>query len=166
MKKGVVILFLLTVMRSVSAQQFELPGTFLGNVFGATVNTVRYNLEKAGLPYSEELAEGAIAVSEVEFESAEFNSAVFMFNINKLYLVNFFINLADRDEAIERYQEILKGLNMRYGGLLKTEEKHAVTYFQHGKTMQLQWYVQPFSDGDPRFYISLACYSDVLMPTE
>ncbi len=146
--------------------QSEIPGAFFGSVFGASLRTVRFNLEKAGFRYEEEPAEGAIAVSDVTYEAHSFNSAVFLFNNNQFCLVNFFLNFVDKAEALATYKSLLQVLNKKYGTLQKNEEGNAVTFHHLNRSMQLQWYVQPFSDGAPRYYISLACYDETLLPQE
>ncbi len=163
MKKVVLLFALLFVMQTVCAQS-EIPGGFFGSAFGATLNTVRYNLEKEGFKYEEELTEGAIAAIDVPYESVDFDSVVFLCYNNKLYLVNFFLNLEDKDEALSIYKELLKRLNKKYDHLKKNEEGSAVTFHHLNRSVQLQWYVQPFIDGDPRYYISLAYYDEALLP--
>lgn len=165
MKKSVLI-FLLSCVIQGAYSQSEIPGLFLGSAFGTSPMTVKFNLEQAGFHYDEELAEGAIAVSNVPFESFDFNSAVFLFNKQKFYLVNFFINLTDEKEAFVTYQDILQMLHETYGTYPKEEEEDAVTFHHLNRSVQLQWYVQPFSDGDPRYYISLAYYDDRLLPPD
>lgn len=165
MKKSSLILLFLFVIQVVYSQN-EIPGTFFGSTFGSSLRLVRYNLEKEGFKYDEELAEGAIAVSDVPFESFDFNSAVFLFNNNQFYVVNFFINLVDKDETLTTYKSILNTLNKKYGAYQQTEEENAISFHHLNRTIQLQWYVQPFLDGDPRFYISLAYYDETLLPPE
>lgn len=163
MKKSVLI-FLLSCMIQGVYSQSGIPGLFLGSAFGTSPMTVKFNLEHAGYHYDEEPTEGAIAVSNVSFDSFDFNSAVFLFNNNKFYLVNFFINLTDKEEALATYQDILRMLNETYGTYPKEEEDDAVSFHHLNRSVQLQWYTQPFIDGDPRYYISLAYYDDTLLP--